>query len=224
MTGQPAQPAPEEESAPRGHWELVGRLRGGNRDEWLYAQAYDRGLGCFFCGSEVDVWNYDVHHFNKSFRPLNARENTAPAHHNCNSASEREAGPAHPESEKKSAWGSAGEFEESDPAISLMRRVGYTREASAEMRARGEGYVVFARWLWATMLKGAEFKRQVIAGGAWASGLTTATIRRYLEPYISDDGPLMEEGEGWDKKVHFRPATLERVRAAFGAGGGGGEG
>ena len=71
-------------------WELVKRLEGGARDDWLYWQAYERGLGCFFCKKAVLVVDFDVHHLDKAYVPLNARENTRLAHHSCNSARERE--------------------------------------------------------------------------------------------------------------------------------------
>jgi hypothetical protein len=208
------QTRPELRSAPhsgRKNYELVKRIEEANRDIWLYDWVYERGISCYFCGEDVNLSDFAIHHLDKAYSPLNARENTTLSHPKCNRVhNEFESSAPHVRvSEKKSL-----NVVESDPTIMLRQVVEYAR-GSAEMQANGEAEPDFIRGLWHAVAKSknhAVLKQEAINGLAYLIGVSPSTTRKYLDKQTSEQGPFMEQGSGSLKVVTLKPEWKPRLK------------
>ena len=79
--------------------------------------------------------------------------------------------------------------------------------ASAEVQLNERYHGVFITWLEDLLAETAEVsKKRVIQGGSWFSKATTQTTTRYLEPLISEDGPLTEARDASGRRViRYKP-------------------
>jgi hypothetical protein len=93
------------------------------------------------------------------------------------------------------------------PATRFTKEVLDYHGGSVEMQANVLYEIKFINWLWRKLETGHEVtKKEATGGGSYISGANTQTVSRYLEPLVSEEGPLCEEKNEFGQVViRFKP-------------------